>query len=551
MCAGVNVKKVEYAVISAGALVCFGVDYSGVMDSGRVWSVMVLFTDLGLVFNLANNFNVGLVAATVSWLFYVMVDVSILGWFREVRKFDGFDALPPYQQCDCAEPPCKLAVTEAVPDMLAASLVFLIDFFLTRGFAVKMRTQLAQMEATISMSQAIALHLSRYEVGEAESVIQMSGQALPEELQAIFTSLVRNLTQYKAYLPMSCLPAKEGRASGQSHNSVSDTGSDAGRAASFSIARRRSRMASAWSEASSDRVASPSHRTHSGEGLVLRQDPRRKPVTLMCMNHHGFIRAVDGVSPAETAELINTLTQEFAQDILSCRGVVDLVSGDHFFASFNASRPCLSHRTAAVRSGMSLTRISQDGLDGPSSAAIVSGPACCGDFGSEQHCLIRYMVVSPISSTILLLERLATSISAPLLVDAKVHEGIGPGIDCLAWSPVQFPEKLDVPRSMVWLVTGERSVQEEVAEWMYQLDTLGDDPWDAYNSAARLILSGDPEAAVSLSRIVPTNDREEAVLARLRRMAASGPLELEIISLREACGTTPKGCPVAPWAISS
>eukprot|EP01065_Artemidia_motanka_P042865 TRINITY_DN5817_c0_g1_i5.p1 TRINITY_DN5817_c0_g1~~TRINITY_DN5817_c0_g1_i5.p1 ORF type:complete len:638 (+),score=140.92 TRINITY_DN5817_c0_g1_i5:52-1914(+) len=544
LCLGVDITAVHYSAMIGGTLAILVVDYSGVMETGRTWSLMIVFVDVALVFKLRNEFTSGLVAVTVLWLMYVVVDQSILGFFREVRKFDGFDEPATFQPCDCAEPPCKLEFSEAVPDMLAAALVFLTDFYLTRGFAIRMRNQVSQMEVTVEMSQTIARHLSRYEVTEADQAIRDCSSALPLELQAIFTLLVRNLTQYKAFLPMSCLPMAGARDSTTSSGGVD--------AETKHTSEPPSPVASAgFSILGSDDASLSSRslqRMASIEGITIRHEPRRKPVTLLCLNHRGFLHSIERMSPLEVAEVIGNNTHEFAQAVVATKGVVDLVSADHFFASFNTSRHYAMHRAAAVRCGIEVTRMEQDGLHGSRSAAVVSGVGCCGDFGSAQSNVIRYMVVAPVCSALLLLERLVSSVGAPLLIDSKARSDAGAGVDCLFWMVVEFAAKVWSERLSLWLVTGERVVAPEMTEWMYQVGAYGVNPWEQYNVAMRKVHLGKYSEAEDVVReIVPTDTCEETALRYVRECIRT---EASLLARLQGVTATVAGSPVTiPWAV--
>eukprot|EP00665_Eupelagonemidae_sp_cell47_P015864 gene15864-biopygen9284 len=115
------------------------------------------------------------------------------------------------------------------------------------------------------------------------------------------------------------------------------------------------------------------------------------------------------------------------------KGVVDLISADHVFASFGAVRYVGAHRQAVVRTASNTTRLldADQLLMGDvfgslarllSTYSACSARALCGDFGSSSQ--MRFMAVGGLSSLIAVVERFATRRELPGLVDAAVHADV-------------------------------------------------------------------------------------------------------------------------------
>eukprot|EP01065_Artemidia_motanka_P046605 TRINITY_DN709_c2_g2_i4.p1 TRINITY_DN709_c2_g2~~TRINITY_DN709_c2_g2_i4.p1 ORF type:complete len:348 (+),score=85.24 TRINITY_DN709_c2_g2_i4:68-1111(+) len=96
---------------------------------------------------------------------------------------------------------------EAAGAMTDGLLVLLVDFIATRGFAKSMHEQKAMVEASIQLSEAAAVLLSKYETEDTKTLLDgPDGGRLPAGLRQALLQLVTNLALYRPYLPQSCLP---------------------------------------------------------------------------------------------------------------------------------------------------------------------------------------------------------------------------------------------------------------------------------------------------------------------------------------------------------
>jgi len=97
--------------------------------------------------------------------------------------------------------------------------------------------------------------------------------------------------------------------------------------------------------------------------------------------------------------------------VASVRGVVDLISGDRRYASFNARRSCARHSDAAI--GVLFDRESSSQRTG----CAMTGRAVCGNFGSAG--VQRFMVLGAVASSLHTFERIAAAWNIRVLVEGE------------------------------------------------------------------------------------------------------------------------------------
>eukprot|EP00665_Eupelagonemidae_sp_cell47_P017566 gene17566-biopygen13250 len=103
-------------------------------------------------------------------------------------------------------------------------------------------------------------------------------------------------------------------------------------------------------------AVAPSHHPPPVCIATIKSEPQQKTVSLFASNYCGFLPAA-AQEPAErvSAWLAAELTH-CAGHVAAQRGVVQLISADHTFASFGAVRSIGAHRQAAVRAATGVTR---------------------------------------------------------------------------------------------------------------------------------------------------------------------------------------------------
>eukprot|EP00665_Eupelagonemidae_sp_cell47_P014490 gene14490-biopygen8290 len=265
-------------------------------------------------------------------------------------------------------------------------------------------------------------------------------------------------------------------------------------------------------------------------------------------NYCGFLPA----AAQEPAERVSVwLTEELthcASNVAAQRGVVELISADHTFASFGAVHHIGAHRQAAVRAAMGVTRrdelmteagrVARERALGalaklPIISAACSGQALCGDFGGTAQ--LRFMEIGGVSSLIAAMERLATRWGVSALVDDAVHLDASTGWDCRLREQVVYAKRGDDRPLLLWQVAGERgegdTADGAADEWMYSLAAQPPNPWAEYNEAVRWWIAG--RSSDARRRAAEAADGAAGgvrdALAALRERIRDGPMPITIV----------------------
>eukprot|EP01065_Artemidia_motanka_P047386 TRINITY_DN7420_c0_g1_i7.p1 TRINITY_DN7420_c0_g1~~TRINITY_DN7420_c0_g1_i7.p1 ORF type:complete len:601 (+),score=110.00 TRINITY_DN7420_c0_g1_i7:48-1850(+) len=397
------------------------------------------------------------VAVAYAWVAVEVVDNAHEFGLLRVPMFGQNETV---RACDCPDPPCPTGLSWAGSWSIGKLIYIGAVQSLSRTFSVNVTKQLNLVKASVQVTQRVTVALSRYEVDSAALLVNSSeGEKLPPELRESLTVLLSNLNTYKAYLPQSCLMQgaadSDSGCSGRSKASVTDPRPAPGDSESSEPSPKK--------VASSDVVLPTVVSTKVG--------PKAKRLSLLCCCREDFLSFVRDAAVPEIESALALDVGIFCSSVTECGGVVDLMSGEHGFASFNASRPCTRHAHKAL--------IAKDGVDQRRSAggrpmdlvrfAAASGSAICGDFGSTT--MQRFMVLGRISSVLLVIEKLSaewklhSAVNDAVYDDTRMHWRHTPAG---AW----FMVKLG-PQSMnrVYEV-GEQIAVHHEKERMYQLAAL-------------------------------------------------------------------------------
>eukprot|EP00756_Hemistasia_phaeocysticola_P035315 Hpha_TRINITY_DN16575_c3_g1::TRINITY_DN16575_c3_g1_i1::g.135802::m.135802 len=384
------------------------------------WTYVVLILDMALVFKRGH-------------MAYFIITVVLL--YKAALQVESVQRLGLYEvgywgsegekisHCNCASPPCGSNAIDAADGLVSVCIVFLGDFYFTRGFASGMRLQLRRVEAAVEVAAEVTGALTRYDVDAAEKAIE-TDQHLPQELMESYRCLVSNLRRYRAYLPHSCLVHDS--SSGEGEKSLDEDESDL---AEKSLDGEDSEprevahspagvgvLVQVESTLSSPVEESP-RRLVSG----LKVKPRRMNVSLAAGNKIGYLRGARFTSRDHIAWMANDV-QWWCAEVAAAKGVVDNFAGDRRYASFNARRPCSAHVSAAV--GVLSSR-----GEGEWTGCVVSGHAVCGNYGHTTA--MRFMVLGGLTCSLHSFERVAALWRTKVLVDGTAF-----ALACQRWKGV-------------------------------------------------------------------------------------------------------------------
>eukprot|EP00756_Hemistasia_phaeocysticola_P019056 Hpha_TRINITY_DN15635_c3_g1::TRINITY_DN15635_c3_g1_i3::g.101903::m.101903 len=441
----------------------------------RSWFFVVLVLDLALVFSRDHipSFVIPCVLLYLSLLTVESIHrygITDLGYWGSSVEDNA---------CNCASPPCSRAAFTAIYTFITSTVVLLLDFWFTRGFANNLTIQLRSIQASVEVSERVAAALAEYNVDAAETAIAADTD-LPSGLRVSYKQLLYNLRSYKAYLPHSCLVREEDPDLPAVECAREPTGDRKRSSASSSrrVSRRFSHKVSRDSTSTETTVTTDESLTLLVRGL--KAAARTARVTLAAGNKIGYLTTVAALAGASNADWIAGDVERWCVSVAQAKGVVDVISGDRRFASFNARQGCGSHAAAAVEV------LSSRG-EGEWSGCVVNGQAICGDFGSLST--QRFMVLGRVSCSLHPLERLAAKWRISMLGDESAYSSA-----CYTWNGkllgAVFLAKRGAKALRLYKMTTKRSGGDkaENMEWMYELARMGEGEFEAENEAAAMLI---------------------------------------------------------------
>eukprot|EP01062_Namystynia_karyoxenos_P007061 TRINITY_DN12483_c0_g1_i1.p1 TRINITY_DN12483_c0_g1~~TRINITY_DN12483_c0_g1_i1.p1 ORF type:complete len:648 (+),score=106.95 TRINITY_DN12483_c0_g1_i1:82-2025(+) len=471
------------------------------MDSLRGWPWIVICMDLFLALNVPRTAQH--IVLCVTALFVIVVHIED-GFRLGLYDIDGFSESPgdTAHACSCTNPPCGQGI-EGMFRVAGVLGILFIDFYATRDFAESMRTEQARVLASVDVAEQVAASLARFDLEAAHEVLHSAEDSeLPKSLLASLLRILHNLSSYRPYLPQSCFCEPTDGTSGDSdterasslRSAIGVPAPDGCSAASGSAGRR---------ESNADTILSDSFMVSAPSGSIVLSPgsspmrvmmsprmhvPQTRKATLLVRNICGFLSAARPhqlLVPWMAAEV-----ERFADQVKAQGGVLDHLSGDHFSATFGALKAQGSQCLAAVQAAVESTSTADRKVDSAlqSTAAICSGHALCGDFGSATT--QRFMVIGGVSAFITAVERAAAAWRVP-----AVRGDVEQFWSCRLRKCVIFP-KLSASRIGLWEVLVQRLRGGESSEWMYELANARADLWGVYSDAVTSWCDGRAEAAL-------------------------------------------------------
>ena len=163
----------------------------------RVWPLFVVQIDILLVLRLSKR---GTLANVVFVVLYLAFTQAVSTVSLGVDLNDPLASDVTHSLCDCSSPPCKVSTSEALKQFLPMVMVFLLDYYITRGFAAQVWEEEQRMRAAIGTAQDVAASLARFDLDLAQEMLSQDRE-LPAELYQSFSTLLTHLAQYRPYLP--------------------------------------------------------------------------------------------------------------------------------------------------------------------------------------------------------------------------------------------------------------------------------------------------------------------------------------------------------------
>eukprot|EP01063_Lacrimia_lanifica_P016370 TRINITY_DN2294_c2_g1_i1.p1 TRINITY_DN2294_c2_g1~~TRINITY_DN2294_c2_g1_i1.p1 ORF type:complete len:827 (+),score=172.57 TRINITY_DN2294_c2_g1_i1:93-2483(+) len=184
------------------AVMCFDVYRLSRADATpRVTVMFVVFLDVALVGRLPSGAARILIAAGVAWLVFTEAERTYRFGLLDVWGTVPLAVREEACQCLCDAPPCATGdFGQGVTGALVPISVLVLDFYLTRGFAIREAAEQQRSAAAVATSHEIAAALAGFNLQLARDVLRDSPD-LPPGLVVAFTRLLANLESYRSFLP--------------------------------------------------------------------------------------------------------------------------------------------------------------------------------------------------------------------------------------------------------------------------------------------------------------------------------------------------------------
>eukprot|EP01065_Artemidia_motanka_P007868 TRINITY_DN13938_c0_g1_i1.p1 TRINITY_DN13938_c0_g1~~TRINITY_DN13938_c0_g1_i1.p1 ORF type:complete len:1029 (+),score=200.07 TRINITY_DN13938_c0_g1_i1:183-3089(+) len=335
-------------------------------------------------------------------------------------------------------------------------------------------------------------------------------------MQGSFLQMIKNLREYRSYMPASVLcddseedaPEEEEEDTGSNRRSSRGTtatretretkGTGGGSAADLhrqSITRTESHAQTMVSKVSRARKAVKSTEL----GLT------KKKVSLLTINVQRFSLSAVKVPSERVVQELGRYLQALMQVVQKSKGIPDCFNADRFYASYGALKPVATNKTAACVAAWHCVEQAGPliGAIDPKltlSTAVAAGDVFCGNMGTEG--MKKFCFVGQANSIVHRLEQYNYQFKTFLMVDGPVANEASQKVR-VRMLP-QMPTAVKPVK--VFHVT---AMQEAAAEdeWMYQLEEANKgDPNAEFNRAMDLFHQGGFQEA----RAILLADNEKA-----------------------------------------
>ena len=452
-----------------------------VLGEYRVWSVAILILDTCLLLRLHTFVSLGIVSAMLLWLAISALEktyrigiAQLPGMPSESERANSLKCL---QFGDTF--PCKKSFLSSSAMFVGYSFTFLIDYYLTRGFANNVKQQQANTQQCIDITSCIATSLYNFDLDAARHSLKQATM-MPEGLHIALEGLLNNLTLYRPYLPQSCFPMVVDEVDGLNRsNSFHPTG-----------------------------LLNTSIRTNSTaddvtDVIIPKKLCRYINITVSVINVQGSLTLIKENSK-HFAENFCSLVDAAVTRSKENRGILDIILGDHIMLSYNAVKGCSTHTTASVNTCVAVIQdMKTSELKINSSCA--SSFAVVGDLGNGEN--RRFCTMGEVSVFIYGIERVGRDLGIPLLTCSRVRSDAG-----IVHDTRLIPKKFKFYREsfnntdgvvLLWEIIFTDSASTPTMpsreEWMYELTKQNKDNWEPYNRAVKtFLIYNDPQGATEI-----------------------------------------------------
>ena len=488
-------RFVALAAFTFCCSLCFNDFVSAVETNRRLWPTCIILLDFLLVVQAPSGLTLSIVACMCVYLSIMTVEETWRVGLFDIPSLEAYEDRACQGGCD--KPPCARPVAESLLYMVANMSIFLLDFYITRGFALQAQREKEKIAAAVTAAEQVAERLASFDLDAAAHVLE-NQEDMPPDLCESLRVVLDHLRAYKPFLPQSVL------AMAGSHDTV-------------------------------DTDSSNSALPHSP--VVEETATHTLPKTLLLGKRRISLVHLHVSLPDVTALSFASMHSQMLASVLkhaaTCKGVVDHFCGDAVSLSYNASSQCARHPTMAVQTAAALClgaeSISSSALTYVVRGGVATGHARVGTMGVPE--LRRHCIVGMLDTVCQNIVQAAVILQHPLLclhataVDVTFFWRARVLLDRFVFSErlasLTKDDTEDSPFSgcagVVYEVLGaiggaeDATVLEGLAEdsavvqpvgheWMYELEAVGTSvcEWEVYNKAGLAFhrVGGGADAAV-------------------------------------------------------
>ena len=179
--------------------------YTTAASHDRAYPLFLLLSDVVLVMRLQKWVGQFLILCTLTWLAIMAAEKGLRYGLLDVPGLESYDVRLE-RVTDCAKPPCKTGI-RAFSDMSFYITIFVVDYYVTRGFAQTAMKEQARMNNTIALAEEIASALVRFDLKGADKILEKEEDHTGITLA--FMQLLSNLKEYRPYLPDALFESSE------------------------------------------------------------------------------------------------------------------------------------------------------------------------------------------------------------------------------------------------------------------------------------------------------------------------------------------------------
>ena len=318
-------------------------------------------------------------------------------------------------------------------------------------------------------------------------------------MQKSFLTMVKNLVEYRNYMPASILGSADDEEEeivekkvdeGDIKKKKDDASQKSG--ASSQGSKSKASMSKASMSKGGNSHASSMSRLLAKKAVAASMDVKAKRITIFVSNIKRWHSVSAKQGPNESASIHSQYIKKVLDVVMGpLKGTPDVFLGDRFRATWHTVKPVATHRTNACNAALQCIKackeiLGDNGATLEVAVALSSGEVRCGNMGCDG--MKKFTFIGAAASFVHVIERQTRKYGTAILIDGAVEEEARNNFVVRKVDHVLMTRLQDRPLRLFELVAGKAASDDE---WMYQLQA-GDsgNPYVAYSSAVDLYHKG-------------------------------------------------------------